>query len=181
MTVTLQHDDAAEAAAELQEYRAAKDAFFRDDPQSPLKPSQRATFTGLAYYPHDPALTFVVVPELFEERETLEMQTSDGAVREYVRLGALHFLVEGEPQTLTVYGDPEGGSLFLPFRDATSGPETYGAGRYLDLPVEDGRVLLDFNYAYHPYCAYNEMFSCPVPPVENWLQVPVRAGERNPS
>ena len=71
---------------------------------------------------------------------------------------------------------------FLPFRDATSGNETYGACRYLDLePAPDGSVTVDFNYAYAPFCAYNDAYSCALPPQENWLEVPVRAGERNPT
>jgi hypothetical protein len=167
--------------SELEEFRAAKDIFFRDDPQSPLLPSARREFTGLAYYPPQPLLSFVVIPEVFEEPETLEMQTSDGQVREYQRWAALHFLVEMTAQTLTLYRDPEMGHLFLPFRDVTSGTETYGAGRYLDVPAtEDGRLLLDFNYAYHPYCAYNEAYSCPIAPPENRLPVAIRAGERLP-
>ena len=77
--------------------------------------------------------------------------------------------------------DPETGHLFLPFQDETSGRETYGAGRYLEVPVlEDGQLLLDFNYAYHPFCAYNPGYSCPIPPFENRLPVAIRAGERNP-
>lgn len=89
--------------------------------------------------------------------------------------------MDGQGVGLTVYRDPEGGGLFLPFQDATSGHETYPAGRYLELPVlEDGRIRLDFNYAYHPFCAYNANYSCPMPPIENKLDVPIRAGERNP-
>src|SRR5690606_19820929 len=87
---------------------------------------------------------------------------------------------DGVAVGLTLYRDPEGGDLFLPFQDETSGNETYGAGRYLDVTaLEDGRVLLDFNYAYHPFCAYNPSYSCPMPPVENRLPAPIRAGERN--
>ncbi|MDA0270496.1 MAG: DUF1684 domain-containing protein [Chloroflexi bacterium] len=167
---------------ELEEFRAAKDVFFRDDPQSPLTAPQRREFRGLSYYPETQALSFIVIPEVFDEPEMLEMQTSDGEVREYQRFAAMHFLVGMAPQTLTLYRDLEIGHLFLPFRDATSGSETYGAGRYLDVPVlEDGRLLLDFNYAYHPYCAYNPTFSCPIPPPENRLPVPIRAGEREPA
>ena len=80
--------------------------------------------------------------------------------------------------TLALYATPGHEGYFLPFRDATSGRETYGAGRYLDLaPPHDGKVTVDFNLAYNPYCAYSDSFSCALPPVENWLQVPIRAGE----
>lgn len=163
---------------ELQEFRAAKDAFFRDEPESPLPPSMRRTFRGLAYYSEEPALAFRVAPEPYEEIEVVEMGTSDGDTREYERWARVGFIVEGMEQSLTVFRDLNTSSLFLPFVDAGAGTETYGAGRYLDLPVEDGQLVLDFNYAYHPYCAYNPGYSCPIPPPENRLRVHVRAGER---
>jgi len=78
---------------------------------------------------------------------------------------------------VTLYASGNSRSLFLPFRDATSGKETYGAGRYLDLDVRGDEVLIDFNYAYTPNCAYSADWSCPLPPAENWLEVPIRAGE----
>lgn len=164
---------------ELQEYRAAKDAFFRDEPESPLTAAYRRTFTGLAYYPETPSLAFEVTPEPYEDTETVEMGTSDGDVREYDRWARIGFVVEGAGQSLTVFRDPQTGGLFLPFVDAGAGSETYGAGRYLDLPeIEGGLLLLDFNYAYHPFCAYNPGYSCPIPPAENRLNVHIRAGER---
>ncbi len=165
--------------SELQTYRAAKDTYFRDEPESPLPASQRRTFRGLAYYAEAPALAFEVTPEPYEEIEVVELGTSDGETREYERWARLRFSVDGAEQSLTVFRQPYTGDLFLPFVDAGAGSETYGAGRYLDLPVlEDGRLLLDFNYAYHPYCAYNAAYSCPIPPPENRLRVHIRAGER---
>jgi uncharacterized protein (DUF1684 family) len=77
-----------------------------------------------------------------------------------------------------LYESDAGHDLFLPFRDATSGKESYGAGRYLDLHAHRDEVEIDFNYAYNPYCAYNPEWNCPLPPAENWLQVPIRAGEK---
>ena len=107
------------------------------------------------------------------------MQTSTGDEQSYYRLGTVEFEVEGQPARLAVYKSAQHDELFLPFRDATSGKETYGAGRYLE-PVEssDGKLLVDFNLAYNPYCAYSEHYSCPLPPLENWLKVPIRAGEK---
>lgn len=164
---------------ELQEYRAAKDAFFRDEPESPLTPARRRTFTGLAYYPEVPSLVFEVTPQPYEDLEVVELATSDGEAREYGRWARLGFVVDGKEQTLTVFRDLHTGALFLPFVDAGAGSETYGAGRYLDLPeLEGGRLLLDFNYAYHPYCAYNVAYSCPIPPAENRMDIHIRAGER---
>ncbi|MGE3961192.1 MAG: DUF1684 domain-containing protein [Dehalococcoidia bacterium] len=170
-----------EDLAELQEFRREKDEFFRTDPMSPVLPEQRQSFTGLAYYEPTESLVFDVVPQPFEETESVVLQTSDADTRTYERWAHLPFEVDGQGVGLTVYRDPETGHLFLPFQDATSGTETYPAGRYLELPVhEDGRLRLDFNYAYHPYCAYSPYFSCPMPPIENRLEVPIRAGERNP-
>lgn len=170
-----------EALVDLQEFRREKDDFFRTDPMSPVLPEQRQSFAGLAYFEPDETFTFAVMPEVFDEPEAVVLQTSDADTRTYERWANLPFSVDGTEVGLTLYRDPEGGGLFLPFQDATSGDETYGAGRYLELPVlEDGRVLLDFNYAYHPFCAYNPAYSCPIPPFENRLPVAIRAGERNP-
>ncbi len=143
-------------------------------------------FEGLAYFPPDPDYQVVVDrvdPYDGKEPVSFEMTTSDGRVRSAIRAGTLRFELDGEPLRLHAYrfdGSPEG-SLFVPFQDATSGTETYGAARYLDLEVEDdGSVLLDFNLAYHPYCAYNEAYSCPLPPAENRLPIRIEAGERLP-
>lgn len=166
-------------ARELAEYRAAKDVFFRDEPDSPLTPEGRRTFAGLAYYSYAPELVFEVRPEPYEDIEVVELGTSDGEARAYERWARIGFAVVGAGQSLTVFRDPQTGDLFLPFVDAGAGRETYGAGRYLDLPeLEGGRLLLDFNYAYHPFCAYNPGYSCPIPPAENRLDVHIRAGER---
>jgi uncharacterized protein (DUF1684 family) len=92
-------------------------------------------------------------------------------------VGVTEFSVDGEPAQVTLYR-PRGERSF--FRDALSGKETYGAGRYLDVPPpHDGHVVVDFNYAYNPSCVYNPKYSCPLPPRENWLQAPIRAGEKN--
>jgi uncharacterized protein len=112
--------------------------------------------------------------------ETIDLQTTTGGVQVYRRAGIARFEVDGEPAAVTLYASEDMDELFLPFRDATSGRETYGAGRYLEVepPGADGRVLVDFNAAYTPYCAYNPDWSCPIPPGENWLSVPIRAGEK---
>lgn len=166
-------------ATELEEFRAAKDAYFRNDPDSPLPAAARRAFRGLAYYPEAPALAFEVTPKPFDEVEVVVMGTSDGEAREYERWARVRFAVDGVEQQLTVFRQPDTGELFLPFVDAGAGSETYGAGRYLELPVlGGGRLLLDFNYAYQPFCAYHPAYSCPIPPPENRLGVHIRAGER---
>jgi uncharacterized protein len=164
---------------ELEEFRAQKDAFFKTHPQSPLTAEQQANFTGLRYFPENPELRLVLPIEPFVEPDTVLMQTSAGDARAYIRYGRLHFTVDGQDVALTLYSDVDSGAFFLPFVDALRGRETYGAGRYLDPePLGDGQFLIDFNKAYNPYCAYNDEWSCPLTPVENWLRVPVRAGEK---
>lgn len=161
----------------LDQFRSAKDRFFKNHRQSPLTPEQQQTFAGLRYFPENPALRLVLPVEAFAEQSTMHMQTSTGDVREYVRYGRVQFTVDGAAATLTLYADE--GSLFLPFADALAGEETYGAGRYLEPELlDDGRVVIDFNLAYNPYCAYNERWSCPITPRENRMSVPIRAGEQ---
>jgi len=162
----------------LEKFRTSKDQFFKQHPQSPLTPEQREPFTGLSYFPENPALDLKVKIKPFEEMETITMQTSTGEEQTYTRYGKFQFQVEGQEVELTIYATEHG--FFLPFVDSLRGEETYGAGRYLDPEVlPDGRFHIDFNVAYNPYCAYNENWSCPLTPFENRLKVPIRAGEKN--
>jgi len=167
---------------ELAAFRQAKDAFFRDGHDSPLTADQQRAFAGLPYFDEDPSLRLVVEPSPFAAPEEVEVELdlSTGGAAVYRRWARVHFEVEGAPAELTVFRDAEGGEIFLPFKDATAAAgETYGAGRYLDVhEATDGRLLLDFNYAYNPYCAYNERWSCPLTPAENVLAVSIRAGEK---
>jgi uncharacterized protein (DUF1684 family) len=162
---------------ELATYRANKDAYFRNSRHSPIPPAQRHDFAGLAYFDWNPELVFAV-PVQVTDRTEVTIATSDGAARTYYRAGTVDLTIGAEPVTLTVFDAGQPG-LFLPFRDATSGRETYGAGRYLDLhPNDDGTVTIDFNLAYNPFCAYSDSFSCALPPLDNWMSVPIEAGER---
>ncbi len=163
----------------LTDFRRQKDEFFGSDPQSPLTPGQQGAFKGLDYYDEQPALAFELAPEPFEQPETIEMQTSTGDIAQYQRWARITFDAGGESGALTIYRDLAGQDYFLPFQDVNAGKETYGAGRYLDVqPLDGGRLLVDFNYAYNPYCAYNERWSCPIPPAENRLAVAIEAGEK---
>ncbi len=168
----------------IAEFRADKDAFFRDHPGSPLPAGDREGFTGLPYYPVDEALGFEglrLEPYTGDEPSDFEIPTSDGKLRPAHRAGRFTFEVDGVALALTAYtfDGGDGTSLFVPFLDATSGSETYGAGRYLDLePDDDGTYILDFNLAYHPSCVYDMRFSCPLTPAENRLPVRIEAGER---
>lgn len=165
--------------SQLEQFRLGKDEFFRDAPESPLSPSQHREFKGLRYYDEDPALVFELDAEPFPIQDVVAMQTSTGGEAEYVRWARVTFEVDGQEAGLTLYQERGSGHIFLPFQDANAGGETYGAGRYLEvLPLGENRVLLDFNYAYNPYCAYNDGWSCPIPPAENRLKVAIRAGEQ---
>jgi uncharacterized protein (DUF1684 family) len=164
---------------ELEHFRAQKDAFFKTHPQSPLTAEQQAAFTGLRYFPENPELRLLLPIEEFADQDTVVMQTSTGDARAYIRYGRLHFVMDGQDVALTVYADVDTGAFFLPFVDALRGRETYGAGRYIDPELlADGHLLVDFNRAYSPSCAYNDGWSCPLTPVENWLSVAIRAGEK---
>ncbi|MBI5877763.1 MAG: DUF1684 domain-containing protein [Chloroflexi bacterium] len=161
----------------LAEFRERKDAYFRT-PRSPLTPEQHKTFAGLRYFAENSALRFRVRINRLLKVQTVQMQTSTGHLASYLRYGHVEFDVNGEPQTLTIYKSEDHDALFLPFADATSGVESYGAGRYLDpAPEPDGAIVLDFNLAYSPYCAYNDQWTCPIPPAENRLKVRIDAGE----
>lgn len=158
-------------------WRSQRDAFFKKDPSSPIKPPLRSKFKGLSYYDPDPSLYFLVQLTLFDVQEDVEIQTTSGDTRWYRRYGEFAFVVAGERARLAVYQTPNG--FFLPFMDATSGEETYPSGRYIDpLPQADGALMIDFNRAYNPFCAYNASWSCPLTPAENRLKVAIRAGEK---
>lgn len=173
-----------EYADAIAQFRAEKDDYFKTSHGSPIPEAERGGFTGLPYYPVDPALRFedrVLEPYTGGEPSNFQIPTSDGRLRPAHRAGVLRFELGGEARVLTAYtfdgGDEE--SLFVPFVDATSGTETYGAGRYLDLdPEDDGTYTLDFNLAYHPSCVYDIKYSCPLTPAENRLAVRIEAGER---
>ena len=167
-------------------FRLDKDEFFKTQPGSPIPEAEREAFAGLPYYPVDEALRFddrVLEPYTGDEPSHFQIPTSDGKLRPAHRAGILRFELGGEPRQLTAYtfDGGDGLSLFVPFLDATSGTETYGAGRYLDLdPEEDGTYSLDFNLAYHPSCVYDPKYSCPLTPPENRLPERIEAGERLP-
>lgn len=161
----------------LQKFRADKDRFFAADPQSPLTHEQKHHFKGLHYFPENRGLRLEVAIEEYPTQETVKMQTTTGDTQTYIRFGRIKFAVEGQEVALTVYTYAD--EFFLPFADSLAGVETYGAGRYLEVePAGKGQFLVDFNYAYNPYCAYNEAWSCPVTPAENRLKAPIRAGEK---
>jgi len=161
----------------VQRFRHDKDEAFRLDPDSPLDPEQRRAFTGLRYFPPNPALDLRLEVEELDPKTEMEVQTTTGEVRLYERFGYVRFEVEGQPVRLTVFRI--GADFFLPFADSLAAEETYGAGHYLEPErLPDGRLHIDFNRAYNPYCAYSARWSCPITPAENRIPAPIRAGER---
>jgi uncharacterized protein (DUF1684 family) len=166
----------------LQE-RLAKDKIFKSGEDSPLPSSERSGFQGLSYYPINPKLRFSAKLNRYSGPKQIRLGTNTGEIRSGLRYGYFDFEVENRACRLNVYkledASDHGASLFIPFRDATSGGETYGAGRYIDLVENTAGIYdLDFNRAYNPFCAYNNAFSCPLPPSENTLEVPILAGEK---
>ena len=178
------HPDERSYEQQILAWRADKDAMFRTSDQfSPIPAPLRATFVGLPYYPIEPA--FHVPASLTEDRSgppvVIELPTSKGVTRREQRVGTLTFTLQGQAFTLTAFASEDEGTkrLFVPFRDLTSGIETYGGGRYLDIDrASTGVYDLDFNRAYHPSCVYNEGYECPVPPAENKVGIAIRAGEK---
>lgn len=168
----------------IEQERKEKDHWFGAAHDSPIPHEVRHGFKGLTYYGIDLALRFRAKITEHPKQEVLTFTTSKGTEQQYLRYGYFELLIAGQPVRLHGYrpAHSHGGEdfLFVPFRDVTSGKETYGAGRYLDLPFSPSNVYdVDFNRAYNPYCAYNDEYVCPLPPPENWLKVPVRAGEKN--
>ena len=165
--------------SDLTDFRRAKNDFLARDHHSPLTDKQRQTFSGLSYFNENSDLRILTEVQVFPDQQNVEMQTSTGEVAQYRRWGKIAFHADGKPVELTVYKGVEEGDIFLPFADLTSGSETYAAGRYLEpQPQPGGKLIVDFNYAYNPYCAYNESWSCPIPPFENRLTAAIRAGEK---
>jgi uncharacterized protein (DUF1684 family) len=166
---------------EIAAWRADKDRFMRDSSESPVVAADRASFPPLAYYPIDQEYRVPASLTVARADDILEMQTSTGQRRKMQRIGALEFTLKGQPLKLTAFAeanDTELRRLFVPFHDLTNGSETYPGGRYLDLDrTATGVYDLDFNRAYHPFCVFNATYDCPVPPRENRLPLPIRAGE----
>ncbi|HEY0429384.1 MAG TPA: DUF1684 domain-containing protein [Pyrinomonadaceae bacterium] len=174
---------------DLKAFREGRDKEFRDKTVSPLKPEDLAAFTGLNYFPADKNLALPAKFEKTPDEKFFMMPTSKGTSRKYIKLGVLKFNLGGVEYALNAYqseaiiqseSSPYKNLLFVPFKDLTNGRETYGGGRYLNIKKpEKDEVVLDFNLAYNPNCAYgSEEFACPIPPKENFLQAEIKAGEK---
>ncbi|MFC4540778.1 DUF1684 domain-containing protein [Halosolutus amylolyticus] len=177
---------------DLESKRAEKDEFFAEHPQSPIPPEDREAFSGLDYFDPDPDYRVTATATVHDDPEVVLMDTTAGREMRYLRTVTLEFdLVRDDPDLedgtveLAAYQleSPNDEPYFVPFRDKTTGQQTYQGGRYMELAadrdLETGdEIVLDFNLAYTPFCAYSETFDCPLPPEENWLEIAIPAGER---
>ena len=169
------------------EYQQKLNASFKDATKSPLKRKDLKNFKGLDFFPIDSSFIVSAKFAKIENAPTFEMATTTNRKPLYKKYGLLTFTLQGKEHNLTIYQSQDDlkdekykDYLFLPFTDNTSGEESYGGGRYMDVMISDisrdNTVVLNFNNTYNPYCAYNEMFSCPLTPRKNHLDIAVRAG-----
>ena len=171
--------------ARWRQFCRERDNLFATHPQSALTAEQKETFTGLHYFPYNPDLRFLLTVDTGIEQRLTESELPDEGLFRLQRFGQILFEVQGQTVSLSLFWVAGyGGGIFLPFRDLTNQENTYGGGRYLldtikhaDLGQEGIKLIIDFNYAYNPSCAYNPRWVCPLAPVENRLPVPIRAGE----
>jgi uncharacterized protein (DUF1684 family) len=167
--------------------RTDTEKFMRESSKSPIPKDKLKAILPLQYFEPDLSYSAPADLELSPRgsRPVAAMPTSTGGVEQYERVGFLKFTLQGQPQSLGAFvpaGTQNVSELFIPFKDATNGNETYAAGRYLNLePTSTGLYQIDFNYAYNPYCAYNKEYECPYPPPSNQLKVAIRAGEKAPA
>ena len=170
--------------AQLNKLRHDKNQTFRQGENSPLETTQKANFDSLKYYPGDKALAVTATIARTEKPDTALLPMSDNKKEKYLRWGTAKFTLNSAPQQLLLFLKANGtdSTLFVPFTDLSNGHETYGGGRYLDVALpkaNETELTLDFNRAYNPYCAYNNAYSCPVPPAENRLQAAIAGGEKS--
>jgi uncharacterized protein (DUF1684 family) len=166
-------------------WRLGRDRLFAGHPQTPLEPADRASFDGLAYFPYDPRARVIgSVRPAAPSSHAIDTSTGEQIV--FRRFAEVAFQLREQPCLLPLFWlEGYGGGLFLPFADATSGTTSYGGGRYLldtvkgaDLGGDGGELVLDFNFAYNPSCAYAPHWTCPLPPRQSRLAIAVEAGER---
>jgi uncharacterized protein (DUF1684 family) len=178
----------AEPRVAWDRWRAVRDELFRTHPQSPVPNEARAGYPGSPCFGYEPAYRVLAEVEPAPAEATRIGSSGDEAIA-FERIARARFELLGEERVLELYWlVAYGGGLFVPFRDDTSGAETYDGGRYLldtvkgsDLGVEGGRVVLDFNFAYNPSCSYDPRWVCPLSPPANRMAVRIEAGERMPT
>jgi len=167
-------------------FRTRRDALFASHPQTPLDANQLEHFSGVPYYAHDGQWRTVGTVDWDVPHKTFSVELGSDGLFTYERRGRVDFTLRGQATSLYIYWiRAYGGGIFLPFQDATNGDTTYGGGRYLfdtikgaDLGGNERELVLDFNFAYNPSCAYNSQWICPLSPPENQLSFAVTAGEK---
>ena len=186
--VTARGEDQKEITLQEQrvlKWRKERDAFFKNHQRSPLLPQDKRPFKGLKYYLFDPQYVLSGQIERFifhinNPKYYATFLTNKGTSKRYLRYGKFHFTLNGKEYTIEIYKSILSDYLFIPFKDKTNEKETYGGGRYIDAEIlPDYKMVLDFNMAYHPSCAYNEKFVCVLPPRENMMDIEIRSGEKN--
>ena len=161
------------------EWRKERDTFFKTHQRSPLSPKEKRNFKGLKYYPFNPKYVFCGQIERYSfhinnPKYYATFLTNKGINKRYIRYGTFHFKLDGKEYSIEIYKSILSDNLFIPFKDKTNGKESYDGGRYIDAEILQGyKMVLDFNMAYHPSCAYNDNFICVLPPRENTLDVEI--------
>jgi uncharacterized protein (DUF1684 family) len=170
---------------QVMEWRKERDAFFKKHERSPLTSREKRNFKGLKYYPFNSQYVFSGQIERYilhinNPKYYATFLTNKGINKRYIRYGKFHFKLDGKEYMLEIHKSILSDTLFIPFKDKTNGKESYEGGRYIDAEILPGyKMVLDFNMAYHPSCAYNEKFICVLPPKENMLEIEIKAGEKN--
>lgn len=186
--ITIRGEDQKEMTLEDQrvlKWRKERNAFLKDHQRSPLLPQDKKNFKGMKYYPFDPKYFFSgqierTVLHINNPKYYATFLTNKGTNKRYIRYGKFHFILNGKEYTIEIYKSILSDNLFIPFKDKTNGTETYEGGRYIEAEIlPDYKIILDFNMAYNPSCAYNEKFVCVLPPRENMMDIEIRSGEKN--
>lgn len=170
----------------IEKYQKELVDFYSDSKTTPLNAEEKAIFKGITFFPVDEIYKVKADFIPINDGDVIPFPTSAGKIKHYKEYALINFKLEGKEQTLTIYQsnpiqEQYADHLFLPFTDETNGETTYGGGRYIDLSIndmltDDGKVVIDFNQAYNPYCAYSKRYNCPIPPGNNSLNVEVKAG-----
>lgn len=175
---------------EAKKFRKEINKQYGDEDKSPLKEADRANFKKLEFYDIDSEFAVQAKLDWFEKDSVFEMKTTTARLAKYRRSGVATFIIDGNELELVFYQNVKGAAnplykdyYFLPFKDNTNGEESYGGGRYIDLIIDEGSAdaQINFNVAYNPYCAYNDRYSCPIVPSENYINIEIKAGVKAPA
>ena len=161
----------------IERVRERNDILFKKSPNSPLTHEQKDDFKGIPYFPINKKYEIIFKLKKFEEYSEITISTTRFDNRKYSRYGHIEFEIDGQMNTLTVFKQVDDDYLFVPFKDASTGKESYKIGRYVELEkISKEEWVIDFNTAYNPLCAYNDNWNCSLTPDENILKIPIHAG-----